>query len=107
MREKRRLKSTGPSRSVLDWSTRLESRLRDKKERLSLKLPDLNKRRESRLIVKSKSSEDSKSKSSKNNRDLRESRELKRLVKSISRFKLRDKNNTSSMLLKENKDLNN
>ena len=47
-----------------------------------------------------------KSKSSKNNRGSKENKELRKLVKNILEFKLRDKNNTSSMLLKEKLDLN-
>ena len=47
-----------------------------------------------------------KSKSSKNNRDLKENKELRKLVKNILEFKLRDKNNTSIMSLKEKQDLN-
>ena len=45
-------------------------------------------------------------KSSKNNRDSKESKELRKLVKNILEFKLRNKNNTSSMWLKEKQDLN-
>ena len=68
--EKRKLKNTDLTKNVSDWNTSPELKLKDKKERLSLKLLDLNKRRESKLIVKSKSLGDLRSKSSKNNRNL-------------------------------------
>ena len=67
--EKRKLKNTDWTKNVSDWNTRPELKLKDKKERLSLKLLDLNKRRESKHIVKSKSLGDLRSKSSKNNRN--------------------------------------
>ena len=62
---------------------RLEWKLREKKEKVSLKPQDSSKRGESKNTARSKSSEDLKLKNSKSNRDSKERLEPKKLDKSI------------------------